>query len=43
VHTAEQRFQKVVDLTHKSLAKYGVARERLEAALLALITNQPTP
>ena len=43
VRTAELRFQKVVDLTHKPLAKYGVARERLEAALLALITNLPLP
>ncbi len=43
VRMAKLRFQKMVDLTHKPLAKYGVAREQLEAALLVLITNQRTP
>jgi hypothetical protein len=43
VCTAEQRFQKVVDLTHAPLAKYGVARSRLEVALRALITDRPAP
>ncbi len=43
VRTAELRFQKGVDLTHQPLAKYAVARELLEAALLVRITNPGSP